>query len=426
MLNTKSGPRLAFVWENFGPYHHARVLAAQGILGSAQVVPIEMSSATETYAWQNEISRCEGMISLFNDVSVEKCSPLLVFLRIRKLLVKSRVDVVFVPSYWPLRSLAVLLAARSCGCRCVMMNESHAGTAKAEGASYWLKRMLLKLFDAGLVGGTPHLRYFESLGMKCDGLFTGYDCVDNHYFSSASEKARATDTAGRTRFGLPARYLLNLGRMVGKKNLETLIEAFSMLVRRNTGADFHLVLAGSGEREPALKALCLEKKLPVYEHSGPAPAETPSTPGVHFMGFRQIAENAVIYALASVFILPSKSEEWGLVVNEAMASGLPVVVSERAGCAEDLVPAIPHPLASQYELEAGARPFAVKMRRNGFIFDPDSSEELSRQLELLIAKPGLRELMAAESRKIVVNFSPENFTRQAIAAAEHAMRGVNI
>ena len=68
--------------------------------------------------------------------------PLLIFLRIRKLLVKSRVDAVFVPSYWPLRSFAVLLGARSCGCRCVMMNDSHAATAKARGLSLLFKNPL--------------------------------------------------------------------------------------------------------------------------------------------------------------------------------------------------------------------------------------------------------------------------------------------
>ena len=181
------------------------------------------------------------------------------------------------------------------------------------------------------------------------------------------------------------------------------------------------MLAGSGEREPALKALCREKNCQFTNTAVRHSLKIHPPLACISWDSDRSRRMPSSYALASVFILPSKSEEWGLVVNEAMASGLPVVVSERAGCAEDLLPAIPHPLASQYESEADAQPSAFKMRKNGFVFDPDSSEELSRQLELLIAKPRLRERMAAESRKIVENFSPENFAQQAIVAASHAM-----
>jgi glycosyltransferase involved in cell wall biosynthesis len=414
--------RLAFVWENFGPYHHARVLAVQRILGSSRVLPIEISSKTETYAWNSGMALCEGLSSLFEDAPVERCRPVEVFHRMHRLLSKRQVDVVFVPSYWPARSLAVLLAARLCGCRCVMMNDSHAGTAKARGIALLAKRIALKLFHAGLVAGAPQLRYFEGLGMQARSLFTGYDCVDNHYFEAATSNARVVKSATRMQLGLPDQYLLNVGRMVGKKNLQTLVEAFSMLIRRNAAAGFHLVLTGSGEREPALKVLCSELGLPVYTRTKPM-AEPAAPPGVHFLGFRQIADNAAIYALASVFVLPSSVEEWGLVVNEAMASGLPVVVSERAGCAEDLLPAISSDAKPRYESEAGRESHGLKLRFNGCVFDPNSAEELSRCLEILIAKPVLRDLMASESRKVVAAFSTENFARQALVAANHACGG---
>ncbi len=99
-------------------------------------------------------------------------------------------------------------------------------------------------------------------------------------------------------------------------------------------------MVGSGEEESRLLDLCAELKLPVYKKSGagrqdPASNNKDEPPGVHFYGFRQIDENPVFYALADAFILPSSWEEWGLVVNEAMASGLPVIVSETAGCVED-------------------------------------------------------------------------------------------
>jgi glycosyltransferase involved in cell wall biosynthesis len=139
------------------------------------------------------------------------------------------------------------------------------------------------------------------------------------------------------------------------------------------------------------------------------------------MGFRQMRENAAFYALASMFILPSRLEEWGLVVNEAMAARLPVVVSETAGCAEDLLPAIPPGVADVFRREMGAESVPGKVRRNGCTFDPASSEELAGHLELLISKPGLRERMAGESARVVEQFSTANFAAQAVKAAACAM-----
>jgi glycosyltransferase involved in cell wall biosynthesis len=158
---------------------------------------------------------------------------------------------------------------------------------------------------------------------------------------------------------------------------------------------------------------------------------------VYFYGFRQIEENPVFYALAEAFILPSLKEEWGLVVNEAMAAGLPVIVSHTAGCAEDLVP-------TSGSMEHGARSMesgvgadtencrlktenSLEQRSNGFVFDPKSSDALSEALrriavagERLEVKGNDLEEIGQRSREIVAKFSCENFARQALRAAEAA------
>jgi glycosyltransferase involved in cell wall biosynthesis len=157
---------------------------------------------------------------------------------------------------------------------------------------------------------------------------------------------------------------------------------------------------------------------------------------VYFYGFRQIEENAVFYALAEVFVLPSLKEEWGLVVNEAMACSLPVIVSRTAGCAEDLLPGSESMEHGAWSMEQeadvrAARPY-LERRSNGFVFDPRSSDALSEALRRIADQKtkrlrdeetdGVTE-MGQRSREIVAKFSCKNFARQAMRAARAARGG---
>jgi glycosyltransferase involved in cell wall biosynthesis len=107
---------------------------------------------------------------------------------------------------------------------------------------------------------------------------------------------------------------------------------------------------------------------------------------VHLPGFKQYDELPVYYALASAFVHPSTTEQWGLVVNEAIASGLPVIVSERCGCVPELV------------------------NGNGFVFDPTDEHELaSLLLKMATLSDDDRRRFADASYKIAANFAPERF-----------------
>ena len=125
------------------------------------------------------------------------------FLKARKLFREEKVDVAFLPSYSPARYFALFAAAKSLGIRTVMMNESHAGTEQATGSAYalrvygvtrrWIKRQIVKQFDAALVGGEPHKRHFASLGIPADKIFTGYDAVDNALFAAKADEVRSME-----------------------------------------------------------------------------------------------------------------------------------------------------------------------------------------------------------------------------------------
>jgi len=183
------------------------------------------------------------------------------------------------------------------------------------------------------------------------------------------------------------------------------------------------VLVGSGETESEIAKLAADCELPVYSrrnaHRGAIAVAPSRQAGVHLYGFRQIDETPAFYALAEAFILPSLYEEWGLVVNEAMASGLPVIVSETAGCAEDLLePTDPWNKMTLNESVLLARwDLLAKVRDNGFVINPKSSQELGRALLWLEASPRARAAMGKASRRIVEKFSCENFARNALLAA---------
>jgi glycosyltransferase involved in cell wall biosynthesis len=104
---------------------------------------------------------------------------------------------------------------------------------------------------------------------------------------------------------------------------------------------------------------------------------------VHLPGFVHRDELATYYGLAECFVLPTHSDPWGLVVNEAMACGLPVICSEVAGCAADLV------------------------RSNGRLVDVGNVKQLANTMAQVAGDPGMRRRMGRESAELIRNYSPE-------------------
>ncbi|HEX3624665.1 MAG TPA: glycosyltransferase family 4 protein [Verrucomicrobiae bacterium] len=420
---------IAILWSQFGPYHFARVRALKQLAGNTRVHALELGNHSRDYAWSRSVNAME-LITLCPGMVAEKLPFQTVFLRTRSHLKELGVEVCFLPSYSPQQPLAALLAAKSLGIKTVMMNESHAGTARSGPAGTWLKHRLVGLFDAALVGGAPQKRYFASLGLPEDKIFVGYDAVDNDYFFRRAGETRKSPNETRVRYGLPENYFLSLGRFVAKKNLATLLRAFRKFLDLSPNSKTHLVMVGAGEEEPNLRALCEQLRLKTYRpaeagrsESRRIPSPSNDEPGVHFFGFRQVEENPDFYALADAFILPSLYEEWGLVVNEAMASGLPVVVSETAGCAEDLLEnGNSHGMGKNGVFESIlSNGLAKRIRRNGFVFDPGSSDECAAIFRVLESQKELRQAMGAASREIVEKFSCRRFAENALQSARTAL-----
>jgi 1,2-diacylglycerol 3-alpha-glucosyltransferase len=206
---------IAICFGQFGPYHHARVAALQKLAHEQGIraLPVQIAAFTTTYEWKSErgagsgeqgarseepsrfsrqdsLSQAQDLRTLCKAAD-EAASPLDVFFRVRNLFREEKVDVAFVPSYSPARYLSFTLAARSLGIRTVMMNDSHAGTEQATCWKKWIKRQIVKRFDAALVAGQPQKRHFASLGIPAEKIFTGYDAVDNDFFARRADEIRA-------------------------------------------------------------------------------------------------------------------------------------------------------------------------------------------------------------------------------------------
>jgi glycosyltransferase involved in cell wall biosynthesis len=270
-----------------------------------------------------------------------------------------------------------LIAANCCVRRGIPMIVMSESARQDEPRTWWkevMKRRMVDLFSAALVGGQRHVDYLVELGMHPERVFIGYDVVDNDYFRQNAKEIRSQRWEVRQKYALPENYFLASARFIEKKNLPTLIQAYAEYRRRSeiaAKAPWDLVLLGDGPLRETLNSQL--STLNLNEH-------------VHLPGFKPYDELPVYYASANAFVHASTSEQWGLVVNEAIASGLPVIVSNRCGCAPELV------------------------NGNGFTFDPTNEDDLAtRLLETASSSDQERKRIGENSYRIAANFAPDRF-----------------
>jgi glycosyltransferase involved in cell wall biosynthesis len=248
----------------------------------------------------------------------------------------------------------------------------------------YLKKKMLGLGDAYVVPGRMSREYLESLGVSANQIFVAPNAVDNEYFAHAENSVRENISDHRKRLALPEHYFLFVGRLVLAKGVFDLLDAYAALPAE-IRSQFGLVFAGSGNAEEELRKRAQEI--------------SPGT--VLFPGFAQREQLAIFYSLADILVFPTHSDTWGLVVNEAMACGLPVICSTVAGCSADLV-------------EHGA---------NGCIVSPGDVPQLASAMESLARDPQLRSQMRMRSLQRISNFSPAAWAG-GVAAAVQCVTGV--
>jgi glycosyltransferase involved in cell wall biosynthesis len=376
-------PAVAVVFHHIGPYHHARLNAAADRLS---VTGLEWS-AQGYDAWGAAATPARyRKISLFSKAAERYPRSRQRRNAFRWALEQTNPDVVAINGWNNFGSLIAADCCMRCGTPLVVMSES---SRQDEPRTRWkeaIKRRIVDLYSAALVGGQRHVEYLIELGMPRERIFTGYDVVDNDHFARRTAEIRNSKFELRKKRGLPENYFLASARFIEKKNLSTLIQAYGEYRRRSQLAmrvPWDLVLLGDGQLRGTLNTQL--STLNLNEH-------------VHLPGFRPYEELPIYYALANAFVHASTTEQWGLVVNEAIASGLPVIVSNRCGCVPELV------------------------NGNGFTFDPASEHELSaRLLEMASLADEERKQLADNSYRIAANFAPERFGEGLERAASAAI-----
>ena len=223
--------------------------------------------------------------------------------------------------------------------------------------------------DMALYVGKNNRDYFQKMHVPEKNLVFLPHAIDLGFFEDKDEQFARQAIQSRRELGIKDNELVFLfaGKLQSKKNPGLLVEAFRQLNHK----DVHLVIVGNGELEATLK-----------EQSAGA--------NIHFIGFQNQSRMPVIYRMADVVVLPSKENEtWGLAVNEAMACGRPVLVSDQSGCARDLV--IPG--------------------KNGFIFRSGDAGDLLKKMTELVARHKELPEMGRSSYTIIQDWSYDKVCR---------------
>lgn len=370
----------ALLFANYGPYHFARLNSFYSFCKQRNwnTMGVEIARSQEEYAWQASVEYSNAdIISVTTRYSFEKINKFhLISQPLFNVLDQIKPDVLAITGYAEPSMIVALLWSKVNRIPAILFSPSKEDDAPRVWWRETYKHWILKGYQAALVGGKPQKHYLMKLGMAPDRIFLGYNVVGNETFHPSKIKSLPTP--------LQKPYFLAINRFVPKKNILLLLSSYAAYRQAVGSSAWDLVLCGDGQLRSQIEKCIIELSI---ENS------------VHLPGFLQQDELLPYFAHAACFIHASIQEQWGLVVNEAMAASLPVLVSNRCGCFEDLV------------IEG----------INGFGFDPENPQQLTELMLKMSSREVDLQKMSLAALEHIQKFSPNYFAQNLMQAVEYTL-----
>ena len=373
-MTTSLGQSILIALHRVGPYHHARFQAAAELLVD-QLIVLETRPESQEYPWifDNSLINYQRL-ELTGSANFEQDPPLQrARLQLEAIIKKVR-PVAIVTIGWADPTYILLLhLGQIHNIPLIVVSDSRYSDMPRSALKEWLKSQLLRGYSAAIVAGKQSSSYIQKLGFARAAVFKPWDVVDNDAFASSIQPSELRHL----------RPFLCVGRLIPEKNHALLLKAFSSY--QSQGGQRPLLLVGHG---------------PLENHIKTQISSLPSPELVHMLPFQQLDQLKPLYWSSHALILPSSKDTWGLVVNEAMASSLPVIVSSSCGCVDDLV-------------EHGV---------SGWTFQHDDMAALLHCLTCSDAQsPRQRELMTVEAQRRLSHFSTKAFALALQDACSYAI-----
>jgi glycosyltransferase involved in cell wall biosynthesis len=229
------------------------------------------------------------------------------------------------------------------------------------------KWFLLRIPQAFLVPGKLAMQYLLSYGVKAEQIYmVPINCVDTKLLNCQAQLAHRDTDQIKRKLGIQAKHsILYVGRLVPGKGLSILLNAYEDLRRRLS--DIALVIVGGGSQRDSLESEVVRRKVPDVHIVGPQPYEALPK----------------YYGISDCLVLPTLSDQWPLVVLEAMSSGLPVVTTTRCGNVPDLIDG----------------------RSTGLVVEPGNVSELSQAVQdVLLMPPAVREAVRQQALAVAADY----------------------
>lgn len=375
--------RLLFITLQISPYHHARFLRSIKYFDDIHVISTQNTGDFREFVSENITGYPVYRLFDGREAYRDAASSGALASKVRGLLSTIKPDAIAVSGWAMPESLAALAYGREHRLPVIIMSETQGDDSARSTIREAIKSRVVSQFDASLVGGPPHAAYIEILGMPRDRIHLGYNAVDNGHFITGAATARTNASILKTQYGLPDRYILASSRFIAKKNIPNLIMAYAK-ARLDVVDSPDLVILGDGIERPAVEAAIV--KSGAGEH-------------IHLPGFRRYRDLPAMYALSEGFVHVPTVEQWGLVINEAMASSTPVIATRPCGAARTV-------------LEDGV---------SGILTDPDAPSIANALIRLFRMTPDERINMGLLAASAIGQWGPERFGAGMKAAVQSAL-----